>query len=57
MRPSLWGALSRPLDLRPFSILSLTIISALLPSPQAKLAKPERGQESQQRSTLALPAD
>lgn len=57
MRPSLWGALSRPLDLRPFSILSLTIISALIPSPQAELAKPGRGQESQHRSALALPAD
>lgn len=34
MRPSLWGALSLPLDLRPFSILSPTIISALPPSPQ-----------------------
>lgn len=34
MRPSLWGALSLPLDLRPFSILSPTIISALLPSPR-----------------------
>lgn len=34
MRPSLWGALSLPLDLRPFSILSPTIISALPLSPQ-----------------------
>lgn len=46
MRPSLWGALSLPLDLWPFSILSPTIISALPLSPRAELAKPGRGQES-----------
>jgi hypothetical protein len=34
MRPSLWGALSLPLDLQLFSIFSPTIISALPPSPR-----------------------
>lgn len=34
MRPSLWGALSLPLDLWPFSILSPTVISALTPAPR-----------------------